>query len=209
MNYDATLSAPRITNRLFDSINTSIFGLTTMQKRLLFNKQHLEVTIKRLCHQLMEKHDQFDGAVIIGLQPKGIYFAQRIANEIESILGKKINLGFLDTTFFRDDFRRRAEPLKPNATNVPFIIENKNVILIDDVLYTGRSVRAAMDAMIAFGRPSKVELLVLIDRMYSRDLPIEANFIGIKVNTIKSQKILVELKEQGNNEDKIWIIDND
>ena len=97
--------------------------------------------------------------------------------------------------------------ITPNETRVPFIIEKKKVILVDDVLYTGRSVRAAMDAMIAFGRPDKVELLILIDRIHSRDLPVEANYVGKKVNTIKSQKVLVELKEQNKIEDNIWLID--
>ena len=97
--------------------------------------------------------------------------------------------------------------ITPNETRVPFIIEKKKVILVDDVLYTGRSVRAAMDAMIAFGRPDKVELLILIDRIHSRDLPVEANYVGKKVNTIKSQKVLDELKEQNKIEDNIWLID--
>jgi pyrimidine operon attenuation protein/uracil phosphoribosyltransferase len=180
-----------------------------MQKSLLFDKNHLGITIKRLCHQLMENHDLFENSVILGLQPKGIYFAERIALELNQTLKEKVSIGYLDTTFYRDDFRRRPEPLRPNATNVPFIIEDKKVIIVDDVLYTGRSVRAAMDAMIAFGRPSKVELLVLIDRMYSRDIPVQANYVGMKVNTLHSQRILVELKEQGKEEDNIWMIDND
>lgn len=180
-----------------------------MQKSLLFDKTHLGITIKRLCHQLMENHDLFENSVILGLQPRGIFFAERIATELNLILPHKVPIGYLDTTFYRDDFRRRPEPLRPNATNVPFIIEDKKVIIVDDVLYTGRSVRAAMDAMIAFGRPSKVELLVLIDRMYSRDIPVESNYVGMKVNTLHSQRILVELKDQGKEEDNIWMIDND
>lgn len=180
-----------------------------MQKRLLFDRQHLEITILRLCHQLIENHGNFENTVILGLQPKGVFFAERITAQLSHLLNKKINLGYLDTTFYRDDFRRRPEPLKPNTTSVPFLIENKKVVIIDDVLFTGRSVRAAMDAMIAFGRPAKVELLILIDRMYSRDLPMKANYTGMKVNTILSQRILVELKEQGKEEDKIWIINND
>jgi pyrimidine operon attenuation protein/uracil phosphoribosyltransferase len=114
-------------------------------------------------------------------------------------------LGYIDITFHRDDFRRREEPLRPNQTKVPFIIEDRKVILIDDVLFTGRSVRAALDAMTMFGRPRKVELLVLIDRLYSRDSPVEANYVGRKVNTLPSQKVLVELSEQGK-EDNIWLI---
>ena len=180
-----------------------------MQRRLLFDSHHLDITIKRLCQQLIENHDRFENTVLLGMQPRGVFFAERIAKELRSNSDTIINLGRLDTTFYRDDFRRRDVPLKPNATEVDFIIEDKNVILIDDVLFTGRSVRAAMDAMIAFGRPEKVELLVLIDRMYSRDIPVEPTYTGMQVNTIESQKILVEIKEQDNEEDKIWIIDNE
>lgn len=177
-----------------------------MQKRLLFNSKLLKITIARLCEHLIENHSDFSNTVILGMQPKGIYLAERIAKGLKTTLNKEIKLGYLDITFHRDDFRRREIPLAPNKTNVPFIIENKNVILIDDVLYTGRSVRAALDAMTMFGRPSKVELLVLIDRMYSRDIPVEANYIGRKVNTLPSQRILVELEEQGKKEDKIWLM---
>ena len=115
-------------------------------------------------------------------------------------------MGMLDATFYRDDFRRRDKPLEASATSIEFSIEDKKVILIDDVLFTGRTVRSAMDAMIDFGRPEKIELLVLIDRMYSRQVPVEANYVGRKVNTVESQKVLVELKEQGSKEDKIWLV---
>lgn len=176
-----------------------------MQRRLLLNQERLKITIARLCQQLIENHGNFDDSVILGMQPKGIYLAERIAGNLEKQLGKKVPLGFLDTTFYRDDFRRRDEPLKPNETKVPFIIERKNVILIDDVLYTGRSVRAALDAMIAFGRPAQVEFLVLIDRLYSRQIPVEASYVGKKVNTNEDEKVLVELTDQGG-EDKIWLV---
>lgn len=180
-----------------------------MQKRLLLNSHHLKITISRLCHQLVENHDDFKDSVILGLQPKGIFLAERIKSELEEITGNSIDLGYLDTTFYRDDFRRRDEVITPNETKIPFIIEKKKVIVVDDVLYTGRSVRAAMDAMIAFGRPDKVELLILIDRIHSRDIPVEANYVGRKVNTIQSQKVLVELKEQNKKEDNIWLIDKE
>ncbi|MEO9804661.1 MAG: bifunctional pyr operon transcriptional regulator/uracil phosphoribosyltransferase PyrR [Reichenbachiella sp.] len=179
-----------------------------MQKRLLLNSHHLSITISRLCYQLIENHNQFENTVLLGLQPKGIYLAERIKAELERVINKTVPLGYLDITFYRDDFRRRDEPLAPNETKVPFIIEDKNVVLIDDVLYTGRSVKSAMDAMGAFGRPAKVEFLTLIDRSYSRDIPVEANYIGKRVNTVLSQKVLVELTEQGKKEDKIWLIDN-
>ncbi|MEQ8240326.1 MAG: bifunctional pyr operon transcriptional regulator/uracil phosphoribosyltransferase PyrR [Cyclobacteriaceae bacterium] len=176
-----------------------------MQKRLLLSGQHLQITINRLCQHLIENHGDFSETVILGLQPRGIYLAERINKRLQEVLDKKLNLGYIDITFHRDDFRRRDEPLSPNQTKVPFIIEDKKVILIDDVLFTGRSVRAALDAMTMFGRPKKVELLVLIDRLYSRDIPVEANYVGRRVNTLRSQKVLVELSEQGK-EDNIWLI---
>ncbi len=176
-----------------------------MQKRLLFNSKLLQITISRLCQHLIENHGDFGNTVILGMQPKGVYLAERIRKELENVLDITIHLGYLDSTFHRDDFRRRDEPITPNQTKVPFLIEDKKVILIDDVLYTGRSVRAALDAMTMFGRPAKVELLVLIDRMYSRDIPVAADYIGRKVNTMPSERVLVELVEQGKN-DNIWLM---
>ena len=180
--------------------------VTDMQKRLLFTSQLLNFTINRLCQQLIEVHENFSRSVIIGLQPRGVFLAERIRNKLTEIGDYNISLGYLDTAFHRDDFRRRDTPITPNQTKIEFEIENKQVILIDDVLFTGRSVRAALDAINTFGRPSRVELLVLIDRLYSRHLPIEANYIGQKVNTIQSQKVLIELVEQGK-DDNIWLID--
>jgi len=179
-----------------------------MQKRLLFDSQLLQVTIGRLCRQLIEVHDDFSNTVVIGLQPRGIFLAERIKKELDKMLPDKVLLGYLDTTFHRDDFRRRDEPISPSQTKVPFLIEGKNVILVDDVLFTGRTVRAALDAMNTFGRPSKVELLVLIDRLYSRHIPVTADYVGRKVNTIQSQKVLVELAEQGA-DDNIWLINKE
>ena len=179
-----------------------------MQKRLLFDSKLLKVTIKRLCQQLIEVHEDFSDSVIIGMQPRGIFLAERVKKELEAMTGKVILIGYLDTTFHRDDFRRREEPIAASQTKIPFVIENKNVILIDDVLFTGRAVRAALDAMNTFGRPAKVELLVLIDRLYSRHIPVEANYVGRKVNTIQSQKVLVEIQEQGK-EDNIWLINKE
>lgn len=179
-----------------------------MQKRLLLDGSLLQVTISRLCQHLIENHHNFSDTVLLGLQPRGIYLAERIHNRLQEVLDTEVQLGYIDITFHRDDFRRRNEPLRANQTKVPFIIEEKRVILIDDVLYTGRSVRAALDAMTMFGRPSQVELLVLIDRLYSRHIPVEANYIGRKVNTLQSQKVLVELEEQGK-PDNIWLINRE
>jgi pyrimidine operon attenuation protein/uracil phosphoribosyltransferase len=155
-----------------------------MQKKLLLDHQLFEITIQRLCQQLIENHNSFKNTVLVGLQPRGIFFADRIKNTLEKILEKNIDLGYLDITFYRDDFRRREKPLRANATSMPFILEDKKVVLIDDVLYTGRSIRAALDAMSAFGRPQLVELLVLIERKYTRHLPIQPDYIGKSVNTM-------------------------
>lgn len=161
--------------------------------------------IQRLCHQLIETHDDFRESAIIGLQPRGIYLADRIHQELKKILPSEIPCGHLDITFFRDDFRRRDTPLVANATDIDFIIENKKVILVDDVLYTGRTIRSGLDAMMAFGRAARVELLVLVDRRYSRHLPIEPDYIGIQVDSIASQSVKVTWKET-EQEDAIYLI---
>jgi pyrimidine operon attenuation protein/uracil phosphoribosyltransferase len=177
-----------------------------MQKRLVIDNQLLSITIERLCHQLIENHDDFENSVILGMQPRGVFLAERISKKLKEILKKDIRLGFLDSTFFRDDFRHKESPLIASETKVPFLIEDQKVILVDDVLFTGRTVRAALDAMIAFGRPKKVELLVLVDRRYSRDLPIQPMYVGIQVHCTDNEKVLVELKEQGLKQDNIWLV---
>jgi pyrimidine operon attenuation protein/uracil phosphoribosyltransferase len=177
-----------------------------MQKKLVLDSNQLDITLNRLCQQLIEGHSHFSDSVIIGMQPRGIFLAELIHSKLEKLVKKKIPMGYLDTTFHRDDFRRREIPAKASETRIDFVIEGKNVILIDDVLFTGRTVRAALDAMIAFGRPSKVELLVLVDRKYTRDLPIAADYVGRYVDTLESQRVLVELEAQGHSQNKIWLI---
>lgn len=186
----------------------SIFAIVTLRKKLILDSDLLDITISRLCQQLIENHQDFAETVIIGLQPRGVLLAEIIHQKLEKILKKTIPLGLLDTTFHRDDFRRREIPIKATETRIPFVIEAKKVVLVDDVLFTGRTVRAAMDAMISFGRPAKVELLVLIDRKYNRDLPIAPDYVGKIVNTLASQKVLVELEENGTN-NKIWLTNKD
>jgi pyrimidine operon attenuation protein / uracil phosphoribosyltransferase len=176
------------------------------KKRLILDQNVLEITLKRLCQEIIENLDQTD-TVMIGLQPRGIFLAERLHTLLKDEFQTELPLGYLDATFYRDDFNRHGNILKPNATEITFIIEGKKVILIDDVLATGRMVRAAIDAMQAFGRPEKVELLCLINRKYNRDLPIQPDYAGKKVNTLDSQRVLVEWKEQGNANDAIWLID--
>lgn len=180
-----------------------------MHKKLILDSDLLNITIRRLCQELVENHGDFSSTVILGLQPRGIYLAEIIRQNLEATLGKIVPLGYLDVTFHRDDFRRREVPAKASETRVPFAIEGKNVVLVDDVLFTGRTVRAALDAMMAFGRPAKVELLVLIDRKYDRDLPIAPDYVGKAVYTVATQRVLVELKAQGHPENKIWLVNKD
>ncbi|MES2830145.1 MAG: bifunctional pyr operon transcriptional regulator/uracil phosphoribosyltransferase PyrR [Bacteroidota bacterium] len=177
-----------------------------MQKRTLLDGQKFQITIKRLCHQLIENHNDFSNTVLIGIQPRGSFFANRIAKELSEVTASdNIKKGNLDITFFRDDFRRKDGLVSASSNTINFIIEGKNVILIDDVLWTGRTIRAAMDALLAYGRPAKVELLVLIDRRFSRQLPIEPNYIGLQVDSLNSQHVKVSWKET-EEEDKVVLI---
>lgn len=180
-----------------------------MQKRLVLDQTQLSITISRFCHQLIENHDDFENTVLLGLQPRGALVLDRIIQRMQEIQQVSLRYGYLDATFHRDDFRRRDLPLKANETKIDFLIENMKVILVDDVLYKGRSVRAAMDAMIAFGRPQKVELMVLIDRKYTRDFPIKPDYFGRQVNTLESQYVSVEWQSQGYPEDAIWITEKE
>ena len=177
-----------------------------MQKRTLLDGQKFQITIKRLCHQLIENHNDFSNTVLIGIQPRGSYFADRVHQELSQILkSETIKKGNLDITFFRDDFRRKDGLVTASSNTIDFIIEGKQVILIDDVLWTGRTIRAAMDALLAYGRPERMELMVLIDRRFSRHLPIEPNYIGRQVDCIDSQKVLVSWQEN-EGEDKVILL---
>jgi pyrimidine operon attenuation protein / uracil phosphoribosyltransferase len=155
------------------------------------------LTITRLCHQLIEDHGDLQGAALIGLQPRGIQLSRRLRTELLKILGhEKLKYGELDITFHRDDFRHRATPPSPFATQLDFPLDDRKVILVDDVLFTGRTIRAGLDAMLAFGRPASVQLLVLIDRRFSRELPIQPDYVGRSVDDIAGQRVTVEWMEQ-------------
>lgn len=173
-----------------------------MKQSILLREDKLKVTLKRLAQQLIENHGDFSNTVMIGIQPKGIYLAKRLQDEILELSGVNVSNGKLDITFYRDDFRQKGTgPLLANSTVIDFIVEDKKVILVDDVLWTGRTIRAAIDALQAFGRPSDVELLVLVDRRFSRQLPIQPDYIGIQIDSIDSQKVNVRWEEtDGKNE---------
>jgi len=177
-----------------------------MQSRIILDSRKFELTIERLCHQLIENHGDFSDSCIIGLQPRGIFLSERILQTLGKLLqGVTIRYGVLDTTFYRDDFRHQEKPLLPEMTDIDFIVENLNVILIDDVFYTGRTVRSGMDALLDFGRPAKIELLVLIDRRLSRHVPISPDYVGKTIDAVTSEKVRVEWGEKAG-EDKVWIV---
>ncbi len=167
--------------------------------RTLYDQPRLALAQRRLVAQMLERHPRFEHGCLIGLQPRGVHLSRRVHHLLSEAIGRTIPYGELDVTFHRDDFRRRQANLEgaalPLETRIDFSIEDQHVILADDVLYTGRTIRAALDALLAFGRPRSVELLVLIDRLRRRELPIEADYCGIRVETLDSEKVLVEWAE--------------
>jgi len=166
----------------------------------ILTERQLAITIKRLAHQVLENNIDLENAVLIGLQPRGIFLSDQIVQEIKNEFPSvKILYGKLDITFYRDDIRRELHVA--NQTDIPFSIEGRKVILIDDVLYTGRTIRAALDALLDFGRPEKVELCVLIDRRYSRQFPIQPDYVGKSIDSIVSQKVKVYWKKKDGREE--------
>jgi pyrimidine operon attenuation protein/uracil phosphoribosyltransferase len=163
---------------------------------IILDKQQLHLTILRLAHQLTENHLDLSNVVFIGLQPRGVQLSKLMVDDIQVLFpDEKVKYGILDITFYRDDVR--SELHKANKTEIPFSIEGKQVVLIDDVLYTGRTIRAALDALQDFGRPQKVELCILVDRRFNRELPIQPDYCGKAIDTVSSQKVKVEWdKEQ-------------
>ena len=175
-------------------------------ERQILNQKDIQITIERLCQQLIEHHGDFKNTVIVGVQPRGTFLSNRIIAKLKQLL-KTTNLesGSLDISFYRDDLRRRDEPIVPEVMDMNLSLEGKNVVLIDDVLFTGRSIRSAIDALMAFGRPKSVELLTLIDRRFSRDLPIQPNYRGRQVDAINDEKVKVMWKEN-DGKDIIYLI---
>lgn len=172
--------------------------------KTILTQQQIELTIRRLANQLLENNLDHKQTVLIGIQPRGIALSDKIVQQIAKEGGNEFEYGKLDITFYRDDIRKEIHV--PNSTDIPFSIEGKKVILIDDVLYTGRTIRAAMDALMDFGRPEKVELMVLIDRRYSRQLPIQPDYVGKSIDSIISQKVKV-LWQPKDGKDEVVLID--
>ncbi|MBY0536355.1 MAG: bifunctional pyr operon transcriptional regulator/uracil phosphoribosyltransferase PyrR [Chitinophagaceae bacterium] len=166
-----------------------------MDEKIILNESQLAITLKRLSHQIVENTNDLADLAIIGLQPRGVFVSDAIVNALEELLPTvKFNYGKLDITFYRDDIRKELHIA--NKTDIPFSIENKRVVLVDDVLHTGRTIRAALDALLDFGRPASVELCTLIDRRFSRQLPIQADYVGKTIDSIISQKVKVYWKQR-------------
>lgn len=179
-----------------------------MSQKVLLNATELNIILHRLACQLIENHHDFANTVLIGIQPRGKYLVQRLSQLLKieyQIQG--VDMGLLDITFYRDDFRRGSKTLEANTTEINVQIENKKVVFVDDVLYTGRSIRAALTAIQSFGRPSEIELLTLIDRRFSRHLPIQPDYRGRQVDAINQEKVKVNWKENAG-EDAVYLISN-
>ncbi len=177
--------------------------------RIILEGKKFKLTIERLCHELIENHADFEDTCLIGVQPRGVLFAEHIHQELSRITEtKSILYGKLDVTFYRDDFRRREKPLVANSTEIDFLVDGRKVILVDDVLYTGRTIRAALDALQHYGRPLKVELLSLVDRRFNRHLPIQSDYIGITVDAVDEAYVEVRWADKKNGKHKIFIYDS-
>ncbi|WP_299253701.1 bifunctional pyr operon transcriptional regulator/uracil phosphoribosyltransferase PyrR [uncultured Aquimarina sp.] len=179
-----------------------------MSQKLLLSAKEIDIILHRLACQLIENHTHFKNTVLIGVQPRGIFLADRIKNIlVKDYSLSDVKMGYLDITFYRDDFRRGEKPLEANKTHIDFTVEDKRVVFIDDVLYTGRSIRSALTAIQSFGRPREIELLTLIDRRFSRHLPIQPNYRGRQVDAINQEKVKVHWLENGG-EDAVYLINN-
>lgn len=177
-----------------------------MSQKLLLNSKEINIILHRLACQLIENHTTFENSVLIGIQPRGVFLAERIGKILkEDYSIENVLMGKLDITFYRDDFRRGSKPLEANKTSIDFVVEDKRVVFIDDVLYTGRSIRSALTAIQSFGRPRDIELLTLIDRRFSRHLPIQPDYNGRQVDAINEEKVKVHWQDN-EGEDAVYVI---
>ncbi len=160
--------------------------------RIILKHPRFSLTLQRLAHQLIETYGDFENTCLIGVQPRGVELSDRLYTLIAELLPmNKAKYGKLDTTFYRDDFRLR-KALKANETEMDFVVDDKKVVLIDDVLYTGRTIHAAITALNHFGRPRNIELLVLIDRRFNREVPICADYVGYTVDAVDEAHVVVD-----------------
>jgi pyrimidine operon attenuation protein / uracil phosphoribosyltransferase len=171
------------------------------QKAVVLDEQAIRRALTRIAHEIIERNKGIEGCILVGIRTRGIYLANRLAERIQQIEGKEIAVGELDITLYRDDLTTKTANQEPlvKGSDIPYVITNQKVILVDDVLYTGRTVRAALDALVDIGRPSSVQLAVLVDRGH-RELPVRADYVGKNIPTSSSEKIVVELTEVDQND---------
>jgi len=175
-----------------------------MASKVLLSEKKVKIILSRLCHQLIERHGDFSNTVLVGLQPRGTLLLERLMELINAEGIKPIAFGVLDITFFRDDFRRSEKPLNAKTTEMNVSVEGKDVVFIDDVLFTGRSIRSALTAIDSYGRPKSIELLVLVDRRFSRHLPIQPDYLGAQVDALQGDKVRVVWGD-GTNESIVYL----
>lgn len=175
------------------------------QLELLMDATALDRALTRISHQILEKNPDTRNLGIVGMQTRGVYLARRIAAKINALEKTKLATGVLDITLYRDDYRRALKQPKVKVTNIPFDINGIDMVLVDDVLYTGRTVRAALEALNDFGRPKTIQLAVLVDRDF-REMPIRADYVGQTVTTRKNQEVALKVKEI-DGEDSLWLME--
>ena len=167
-----------------------------MEPKILISDRRFGITLERLAHQLIENYDRFENTALVGVQSRGVFLAKRLHERLLDITGlTDIPFGKLDITFYRDDFRTRTDPIRANRTEFDFSLDQKRIILVDDVLYSGRTIHAALSALNQFGRPESVELLVMIDRRFNRQIPIEPDYVGQAVDALDKAYVRVQLRE--------------
>jgi pyrimidine operon attenuation protein / uracil phosphoribosyltransferase len=175
--------------------------------QLIMDSHALDLAITRITHQILERNRDLSKLGIVGMQTRGVFLARRIAKKINELEKQKLTAGVLDVTFYRDDYRKTIRKSKAKTTDIPFDLNGLNVVLVDDVLYTGRTVRAALDALVDFGRPTTIQLAVVIDRG-NRELPIQADYTGTVVKTLPNQAVKLSVQEH-DGEDSIWLVEKE
>ena len=163
-------------------------------KSVLVDAQGFDRTLVRLAHEMIERNRGTANLALIGMQTRGVFLAKRLVQKIEEIENVKIPFGTLDVTFYRDDFRTRLKQPKVQVTDIPFDTYDFNLVLVDDVIYTGRTIRAALDALMDFGRPCRIQVTVLVDRGH-REMPIRPDFVGKNIPTSINEEVRVRMKE--------------
>ncbi len=175
--------------------------------KIILDSHRFSLMLERICHQLLEDWGDFSGACLVGIQPRGVRFSDRVHRKLLELSGlEKIEYGKLDITFYRDDFRMENHPLTPHPNEMDFIVAGKKVLLVDDVLYTGRTIQAALAALAHYGRPAAVELLTLVDRRFNRQIPIQSDYVGLTVDALDEAYVKVRWMET-HGKDEILLFD--